>query len=509
VTYTEEEPTQQSNPYCSATPVTDGERVIAFFGSAGLYCYDFQGKELWHSELGKMTHMFGNAASPVLYKDLCFVNFGPDEKTRLVAVNKTDGKTVWEAEPPKVDPSEQPQMQGGPGGGPGGRGGRGGFGPGMFVAPQVVKQADKNGDEKVTKAEFTALAEAWYDKLDAEKSGKLSQDQFTERLSQVIPPPEGFGPPGGGGGPPEGGGPPPGEGRGFGPGRFIGPGLFNAADADKDGSLTRAELEGTFEKWFAEWDSGKSGSLDEAQLRDGLNAALPRPNFGGPGGPGGPGGRGGPGGGRGGPGGSWSTPLVIKYDGHDELIMNFPSRLVGYEPTTGKQLWLSKSLGGTIYTSPVWGESSLVAMSSDMGGGTAIAVKAGGKGDVTESARLWRLERLKGHIGSGIIYEGHLYNISQDGIAECFDLKSGNKVWEERLKGSGSRGSSWSSILLADGKLYVPNQSGDVFVVRASPKFEVLSTNSVGEPTNASLAASDGELFVRTDKGLWCFAEAK
>jgi outer membrane protein assembly factor BamB len=136
-------------------------------------------------------------------------------------------------------------------------------------------------------------------------------------------------------------------------------------------------------------------------------------------------------------------------------------------------------------------------------------VKAGGKGDVTESARLWRLERLKGHIGSGVIHEGHLYNISQDGIAECFDLKTGDKVWEERLKGPGSRGSSWSSILLADGKLYVPNQSGDVFVLRASPKFEVLSTNSVGEPTNASLAASDGDLFLRTDKSLWCFAKTK
>jgi outer membrane protein assembly factor BamB len=64
-------------------------------------------------------------------------------------------------------------------------------------------------------------------------------------------------------------------------------------------------------------------------------------------------------------------------------------------------------------------------------------------------------------------------------------------------------------MLLADGKIYVPNQSGDVFVLRAAPKFEVLATNSLGESTNASLAASDGELFMRTDKALWCFAAAK
>jgi outer membrane protein assembly factor BamB len=68
-TYTEDEQTQRENPYCAATPVTDGERVIASFGSAGLYCYDFSGQELWHRELGKMRHNFGNAASPVLAGD--------------------------------------------------------------------------------------------------------------------------------------------------------------------------------------------------------------------------------------------------------------------------------------------------------------------------------------------------------------------------------------------------------------------------------------------------------
>ena len=142
--------------------MTDGERVIASFGSAGLYCYDFEGKELWHQELGKMSHMFGNASSPILFGDLCILNFGPDQKARLVAVNKKDGKTVWEAEPPKVEASEQQAPRGRPGGpgGGGGPGGRGGFGPGTFVASQMMSQADKNGDQKLTKEEFVALADA-------------------------------------------------------------------------------------------------------------------------------------------------------------------------------------------------------------------------------------------------------------------------------------------------------------------------------------------------------------
>src|SRR5205085_1810945 len=116
----DEEPTQESNPYCSGTPATDGERVYACFGSAGVYAYDFAGKEVWHRDLGKLNHMFGNAVSPVLCGELCVLNFGPDEKARLIALNKKTGETIWEVEPPKVDASEQ-QMPGGPGG-PGGRG---------------------------------------------------------------------------------------------------------------------------------------------------------------------------------------------------------------------------------------------------------------------------------------------------------------------------------------------------------------------------------------------------
>jgi outer membrane protein assembly factor BamB len=284
--------------------------------------------------------------------------------------------------------------------------------------------------------------------------------------------------------------------------------LFATADANKDGSLTREELKATFSQWFTDWDKEKTGFLAEDQLREGLNAALPRPQFGGPGGPGGgrgPGGRGGPGG-AGGPSGSWSTPLIVKAGDHDELIMNFPNRLAAYDPQTGKQLWISKGIGNTIYTTPLAGESTVIAMSSDMNGANAIALKPGGSGDVTESQRVWHLERIKGAIGSGVIYQGHVYTIDRDGIAACLDLKTGEKVWEERLQGAGAKGSSWSSMLLANGKIYVPNQSGDVFVLRASPEFELLATNSVRESTNASLAASDGELFLRTDKSLWCFA---
>ena len=360
----------------------------------------------------------------------------------------------------------------------------------------MITQGDKNSDAKLSNEEFAGLAQAWFDKLDKDKAGKLETQTFGERFAEILPPPQGAGAPGGDDRPG-------GRRGGFGPGRGISFGLFSATDTNKDGSLTREEWTATFSKWFGEWDADKVGALDEAKLREGLNAALPRPQFGG----GGFGGGGG-GGGRGGAGGSWSTPMLIKSGEREELIVNFPSRVTAFDPKSGKELWTAKGVGPTIYTTPVWGEGALVATSSGPGGGGAIAVKPGGSGDVSESQRLWKVDRFKSAIGSGVISEGHLYTISQDGIAECVDLKTGGSVWSERLKGSGARGSSWSSMLLADGKIFVPNQAGDVFVLRAAPKFELLATNSVGESTNASLAASDGALFLRTDKSLWCFANA-
>src|SRR5262249_32826800 len=93
----------------------------------------------------------------------------------------------------------------------------------------------------------------------------------------------------------------------------------------------------------------------------------------------------------------------------------------------------TKVLGARIYQTPVAGEGAVIAMSSGMGTGNAIALKPGGSGEITESQRLWRLDRVKSGMGSGVIHEGHFYTISSDGIALCLDLSTGKTVWEERL----------------------------------------------------------------------------
>lgn len=400
VTYTEPEQTQENNPYCAGTPATDGERVYVCLGSPGVFAYDLSGKEVWHRDLGKLSHMFGTAVSPVLYGDLCIVNFGPGENARLIALNRKTGETVWEAKPPQPDPEEQ--QQGGPGrGGPGGPGRPGG--PGGPGAPGGAAPAGG-----------PAAAAA--------------------------------GAPGapGGSGAPAGGPGGPGGGRG------------------------------------------------------------------GPGGPGGPGGGRGPGGrGGGGGGGSWSTPAVIRVNGHDELIASMPFRVVAYEPATGKQLWVSKGIGGAVYATPLWNGETLVASSGGPAGGSAIGLKPGGSGDVSESGRVWRVDRVKNAFGTGVVHDGHVYAIGNDGIAQCYEIATGKTVWQERLNGSGSQSESWSSMILAEGRIYVPNRAGDVIVLKAAPKFEVLSVNPVGESANTSLATADHAMVFRTSKALWCFGALK
>ena len=190
-----------------------------------------------------------------------------DEKGRFHIVPHDDNETFSEGGGP-----------GGPGGGPGGRGG---FGPGMVIARQMLDQGDQDNNQRLSKTEFTALADAWFTKFDAAKSGKVTQEQLAERITDVLPAPPGFGPPGGGR---DGGQGRRGGGRGgFNPGRFLAPAFFTATDANKDGSLTRAEWKATFAKWFAEWDTAQTGSLDEDKLRSGLSVVLPTPQFGGPG----------------------------------------------------------------------------------------------------------------------------------------------------------------------------------------------------------------------------------
>lgn len=208
--------------------------------------------------------------------------------------------------------------------------------------------------------------------------------------------------------------------------------------------------------------------------------------------------------------GSWSTPVVVKSGDRDELVMPLPGEAIGgpgcfkgYDPTSGKKLWQIDGLGNEVYAMPIVAAGGQVIVGVSGHNGPTLAIRPGGTGNATESHLLWRTEtKNPQRVGSGVIHEEHLFLADANGVLTCIRLKTGEPVYQERLGGN-----LWGSILLADGKLYVSNLEGDTYVVRAGPKFELLATNSVGEPTYAALAPAHGELFLRTHGHLYCIGD--
>jgi len=203
--------------------------------------------------------------------------------------------------------------------------------------------------------------------------------------------------------------------------------------------------------------------------------------------------------------GAWSDPLLRKVGQRYELFMTYPGRACAFEPLSGKELWTCDGLTPLVYNSPLFADGNVIAMCGY--GGSAVVVKAGGNGNVTSSNTVWRLPKVSQRIGSGVVFEDHHYILTDGGVLECRDMKNGDMVYQERLKGPGPTAQNWSSLVRSGDKLYAVNQGGDAFVFRASPKFELLATNSIGEKTIASIAMSDGLLFIRSHQHLWCIGK--
>lgn len=213
--------------------------------------------------------------------------------------------------------------------------------------------------------------------------------------------------------------------------------------------------------------------------------------------------------------GSWSTPLVVKVNDQDQLLLGMSAdvkgapdpktgHLKGFDPKTGKELWSCQGMNSYVYTSALYSNGIAVGMSGYSG--SALAVKLGGTGDITKD-RLWQHPKNIQRVGSGIIVGDHVYILEENGLPHCYELQTGKEVWQVDKRPGGS---SWSSMVHAEGRLYVVCQNGDTHVFAASPKYELLATNRLGgEGSNSSVAISNGELFIRTFKNLYCISEKK
>lgn len=200
--------------------------------------------------------------------------------------------------------------------------------------------------------------------------------------------------------------------------------------------------------------------------------------------------------------GSWSTPVLATVEGREQLIVALPHHVKGYDPASGAVLWQCDGLGDLVYTDPLIREEICIVM----GGfhGPAMGFRLGGSGNITEKNRLWlNKSRNPQRIGSGVITGEHVFVVNEIGLAQCLELKTGRELWKDRLAGK-----FWSSLLLAEGRLYATNQEGTTYVFAPrGDELEILETNEIGEHTNATLALSDGQVFQRTFEHLFCIEQ--
>ena len=214
--------------------------------------------------------------------------------------------------------------------------------------------------------------------------------------------------------------------------------------------------------------------------------------------------------------GSWSTPLITRVNGQDQLLLAMSAdvkgapdpetgALKGFDPKTGKVLWYCHGIDSYVYTSALYGNGVAVAMSGY--GGAALAVKLGGSGDITKD-RLWRHPRNIQRVGSGVIVGDHVYVVDENGTPRCYELTTGKEVWQVKRRPGGM---TWGSMVHAKDRLYILMRDGKTLVFNTGPKYELLAVNrlSPGEQTNSSLAVSDGEIFIRTFRHLWCIRAKK
>jgi outer membrane protein assembly factor BamB len=205
---------------------------------------------------------------------------------------------------------------------------------------------------------------------------------------------------------------------------------------------------------------------------------------------------------------SWATPTVYLSKTRTELVTNAPNFIRGYDPDTGKELW---KLGGSskiTAPTPIFSGDLIVVASGRRPEAPLFVIRAGASGDITlakdqtSSPHIaWSRQKIGSYMPTPLVYQGLLYVLKNDGIFSCYDLATGEEKYQQRIphQGSGFSGSPVAS----DGRIFLPSEDGDLFIVKAGPKFELLGKNSVGQLLMATPAISGGMMFVRAEHDLF------
>ena len=210
---------------------------------------------------------------------------------------------------------------------------------------------------------------------------------------------------------------------------------------------------------------------------------------------------------------SYTTPLLVQHDGKTEIVITGADVVTSHDPATGAEIWRADVLNPTnnrnyrIVASPVMASGLIIAPSRN---NPLVAIRPGGKGDISTSHIAWSFQRGP-DVPTPVSDGQYLYVVVESGVVYCLDLKTGALVYgPERVPNDFYS----ASPVLADGKIYVTGETtGVTTVFRAGPKFEILASNTLGDPCTpyclSSVSVSQGQLFVRLSTALWAIGERR
>lgn len=194
---------------------------------------------------------------------------------------------------------------------------------------------------------------------------------------------------------------------------------------------------------------------------------------------------------------AYCTPTIVEFNGQTALVNPAAMATIAYSPLTGEELWKVRHGGMNAAPRPLFG-NGLIYIAAGSGKTQFVAVRPGGKGDVTETHIAWGSGVGIPRRSSQLLVDDAIFMVADNGVASCRDATSGEILWQKRLPGE-----YWASPVAADGKIYFFSKEGKVSVIEAAREFKLLAENEFESGFNSSPAIVDNSLIIRSFKHLY------
>jgi outer membrane protein assembly factor BamB len=196
---------------------------------------------------------------------------------------------------------------------------------------------------------------------------------------------------------------------------------------------------------------------------------------------------------------SYCAPIIREMVGRTQMVLSGDKCVASYDPNNGKLHWVIDGPTEQFVASPVYSaKTGLVYITGGYPDHHILAIKPDGRGDVTQTHIAWRTTKGAAYVPSPINEGDYFLVVSDSGVAHCFEAATGRLLWQERM------GEHHASLVSANGLVYFLSDEGVTQIVKPGPEFQLVARNELGEKCFASPALSDGQIFIRGEKSLYC-----